>query len=58
MAKATIKKERVLTVNGILDVDDNKEYIVIVDDEQFYLDDLLEDMQGTEISLKCIESLG
>jgi len=58
MAKQMIKKERVLSVNGILDINEDNEYIVIVDDEQYYLTDLLEDMKGTEISLKCTETIG
>ena len=57
MAKQSIKKTRVLEIKGYLDIDENNEYIVTVEDKEYKLNDLLEDMCGTELNLKCIDEL-
>lgn len=55
MAKQLIKKSKILEIKGILDVNDKNEYIVIVEDKEYILNNLLEDMCGTELNLKCVE---
>lgn len=56
MAKQQIKRSRQLEVCGTLDIDDDK-FIVTVGDTFYLLEDLLADMLGTELTLKCVDEI-
>ena len=57
MAKQKYEKKQIITICGTLDKNEDGRYIVIVEDKEYKLNDLLEDMCGTELNLKCIDEL-
>lgn len=61
MAKQMYAKNKTISIVGNLDKNDNDEYIVTVESKdsftEYYLMDIIEDMVGTEISLKSVEDI-
>lgn len=56
MAKQTYERKRMTKIVGILDKKDD-EYIVIVDDYEYKLEDILDDILGSTISLSSEEEI-
>lgn len=61
MAKQMYAKNKTISIVGNLDKNDSGEYIVTVESkdsfEEYDLMTILEDMIGTEISLKSVEDI-
>ena len=55
--KECYEKKQTVKVVGLLDKDENDDYIVCVDEEQYSLKDLLEELAGRIISLSSEQDI-
>lgn len=55
--KECYEKKQTVKVVGLLDKDENDEYIVCVDEEQYSLKDILEELAGRIISLSSEQDI-
>ena len=55
--KECYEKKQTVKVVGLLDKDENDEYIVCVEDEQYSLKDILEELAGKIISLSSEQDI-
>jgi hypothetical protein len=57
MAKCKYTDARITDIQALLDKDENGNFIICLEDEQFELDKILEAHVGDEISLKFTRNL-
>jgi len=55
--KECYEKKQTVKLVGLLDKDENDEYIVCVDEEQYSLKDILEELAGRIISLSSEQDI-
>lgn len=55
--KECYEKKQTVKLVGLLDKDENDEYIVCVDEEQYSLKDILEELAGKIISLSSEQDI-
>ena len=55
--KECYEKKQTVKVVGLLDKDENDDYIVCVDEEQYSLKDILEELAGRIISLSSEQDI-
>lgn len=55
--KECYEKKQTVKLVGLLDKDENDEYIVCVEDEQYSLKDILEELAGRIISLSSEQDI-
>ena len=55
--KECYEKKQTVKLVGLLDKDENDEYIVCVEDEQYSLKDILEELAGKVISLSSEQDI-
>ena len=55
--KECYEKKQTVKLVGLLDKDENDEYIVCVEDEQYSLKDILEELAGKIISLSSEQDI-
>lgn len=53
MAKQKFEDNRVIDICGILDKDEDGEWIVLVEEESYSLSQYLDEMAGHEVVIKC-----
>ena len=55
--KECYEKKQTVKLVGLLDKDENDEYIVCVEDEQYSLKDILEELAGKVVSLSSEQDI-